>query len=151
MAKASKQIEVAVEKINGKITQGMQSRGYRAANELRNASQLVLRGSRGGRSYLIPGTRRRYTASAPGEPPAVRTGTFRASWQPKTEISGGGSSLSVKAMIESSVTTDNGAFVLGQMLEDGTPGGKIAPRPYQEKILDKALPKIKSIYEEPYV
>lgn len=161
----SAEIESFVKEVNEKITQGMKSRGYRASNELRNASQEILRGGRGGRRYNVPGTGRvryykrakkakityrQYTASAPGEPPAVRTGAFRASWQPKTEITGGGDSLSVKSSIESNVRTNNGRFVLGQIMEEGTPGGKIAPRPHQEKIQKKALPKIKKIYSEPY-
>jgi len=160
------EIEAAVDVITDKITHGIRSRAYRVSNELRNASQLVLRGQRSGRRYIVPGTGRvryykrkkiatityrRYTASAPGEPPAVRTGAFRASWQPKTEASGSGDSLSVKSMIESSIRTDNGKYLLGEIMEDGTPGGKIAPRPYKEKIQKKALPKVLKIYKEPYL
>lgn len=163
-ADVSAEIEAVVREINNKITHGMRSRGYRASNELRNASQLVLRGGRSGRSYIVPGTGRvkynrrnktatitykRYTASAPGEPPAVRTGAFRASWQTKTESTGSGDSLSVRSSIESRARTDNGRYVLGGLLEDGT--SRMAPRPYKEKIQQKALPKIKKIYQEPYM
>lgn len=162
----SYEIEAFVKEVNDKITQGMKSRAYRVSNELRNASQEVLRGARSGRQYIVPGTGRvkyykrkkkatityrRYTASAPGEPPAVRTGAFRASWQPKNEETGSGDSLSVKSMIESSIRTDNGKYLLGEIMEEGTPGGKIAPRPYQEKIQEKALPKVLKIYKEPYL
>lgn len=38
----------------------------------------TLTGQRSGRTYRVPGTRRQYTASAPGEPPAVRTGRLRS-------------------------------------------------------------------------
>lgn len=145
----SAKIESVVREINEKITHGMKSRAYRAANELRNASQEVLRGQRSGRRYRVPGTRRHYTASAPGEPPAVRTGAFRERWQAKTETSGSGDGLSVKAMIESNVRTDNGKYLLGGILEDGT--SRMAPRPYKEKIQKKALPKIVKIYKEPYL
>lgn len=163
---ASYQIEAFVKEVNEKITHGMKSRAYRVSNELRNASQEVLRGGRSGRQYNVPGTGRvkyykrtkkatvtyrKYTASAPGEPPAVRTGAFRASWQPRNESTGSGDSLSVRAMIESSIRTDNGKYVLGEIMEEGTPGGKIAPRPYQEKIQQKALPKVLKIYKEPYL
>ena len=158
------QIESMVKEVNEKITHGMKSRAYRVSNELRNASQDVLRGQRSGREYIVPGTGRvrynkrnktatitykRYRASAPGEPPAVRTGTFRGSWQTKTESTGSGDSLSVKAMIESNTRTDNGKYLLGAILEDGT--GKMAPRPYKEKIQQKALPKAVRIYKEPYL
>lgn len=157
-------IESKVKEVNERITHGMKSRGTRASNELRNASQEVLRGSRGGRSYIVPGTGRmkyykrkkiatitykRYTASAPGEPPAVRTGAFRASWQPKTEVTGSGDSLSVKSSIESSIRTNNGKYNLGTILEEGT--SRMAPRSHHERIQQRALPRIKRIYREPYV
>ena len=50
----------------------------RASNELRNAALNVLRGQRRGRVYKKPHSKATYTASAPGEPPAVRTGMRRA-------------------------------------------------------------------------
>lgn len=37
---------------------------------------------RTGRVYLVPGTKTPYTASAPGEPPAVREGRYRDAWTP---------------------------------------------------------------------
>ena len=156
-------VESVVKEANEKITHGMKSRAYRAANELRNASQEVLRGQRSGRRYIVHGTGsmkynkrkktakityKTYTASAPGEPPAVRTGAFRASWQAKTESTGSGDNLSVKAKIESAARTDNGRYLLGAILEDGT--SRMAPRPYKERIQEKALPKVKKIYSEPY-
>lgn len=156
-------VESVVREVNEKITSGMKSRATRAANELRNASQEVLRGQRSGRRYIVPGTGsvkyykrkkiakityKTYTASAPGEPPAVRTGNFRLKWQSKTESTGSGDNLSVKAEIENAVRTDNGKYVLGSILEDGT--SKMAPRPYKERIQEKALPKVKKIYREPY-
>ena len=167
----SYQIESMVKEVNGRITHGIKARAYSAANELRNSSQTVLRGQRSGREYIIPGTGRvryykrgskdgkhkagtatityrRYRASAPGEPPANRLGGFREGWQAKTESTGSGDSLSVKAMIENSVRTENGKYLLGQILEDGT--GKMAPRPYKEKILTDAKPRIIKIFKRPY-
>lgn len=155
------------DKINRKIKMQMESRGFRAANELRNASQLVLRGQRSGRQYIVPGTGRvsynkknhtakitykKYTASAPGEPPAVRTGAFRMSWRRKSFVeSRGADTLTVVSQVVSTQKTDNGKYLLGEILEKGSPGGKIAPRPHHEKIQEKALPKIMRIYKEPYV
>lgn len=168
----SVEIESKVKEICENISLGIRSRGNRAANELRNASQLVLRGQRSGRTYNVPGTGRmkyykrgskdgkhkagtatitykRYTASAPGEPPAVRTGAFRASWQPETRVDlGTNNQVSVRAFIRSKIRTNNKKYLLGEILEEGT--GKMAPRPYQEKIQEKALPKIVKIYKEPY-
>ena len=151
------------ESIKGDIKIRMVGRGYRAANELRNASQLVLRGRRSGRKYIVPGTGsmkynkktktskityRYYTASAPGEPPAVRTGAFRASWQRKSYVEGKSDSFTVVTEIESMTRTDNNKYLLGEILENGT--GNMDPRPYQEKIQKKALPGILRIYNEPY-
>lgn len=160
---ASAKIESAIREITQRINLGIRSRAYRASNELRNASQEVLRGQRSGRRYKVPGTYRRqrdktdgkmkngryYTASAPGEAPAVRTGNFRQSWQTKTEVKMSGEGTTVIASIESSIRTDNGKYLLGEVLEEGT--SRMAPRPYKEKIQQKALPRITRIYREPYL
>lgn len=166
------QIESKVREVNDKITTGMKARSYSAANELRNASQEVLRGQRSGRVYIIPGTGsvryykrgskdgkhkagtatityRKYRASAPGEPPANRLGHFREGWQARTESKGSGDSLSVRAMIENDVRTDNGKYILGEILENGS--GNMAPRPYKERIQKKALPQVLKIYRRPYL
>lgn len=149
---------LAVENAVERIRHQMEARSYTAANELRNASQLVLRGQRHGRRYKVPGTYRRqrdktdgkmkngryYTASAPGEPPAVRTGAFRMSWQPAAYVVFG----SYISRIESDIRTENGQYTLGQILEEGT--SRMAPRPYQDEILKKAEPAIVRIYKQPY-
>ena len=153
--------DVAIDKAVDSIKQQVEARSYTAANELRNSALEILRGARSGRRYKVPGTFRRqrdkstgkmvngryYTASAPGEPPAMRTGTFRRSWQPKALVNG----TIFISRIESNARTDNGKFLLGELLEDGSPGGKIAPRPHHEKILEHAEPKIVRIYSAPYV
>lgn len=144
---------VNIEKIvNGmcdNIKAQMVSRGVRASNELRNAAMEVLAHAGSGRVYRVPNTKRRYRASAPGEVPAVRTGTFRRSWMPSTTVSSGGS-YSVVSEIRNETMTDGGGYLLGEILEEGTPGGQMAPRPHQEKIQDKAKPKVAKIYREPY-
>ena len=145
--------------VSYQIQHQMANRSYRAANELRNSALIVLRGQRSGRRYKVPGTYRRqrdkvsgkmkngryYTASAPGEPPAVRTGTFRNSWQATARGPIFGSYIS---RIESDATTDNGQHNLGEILENGT--SRMAPRPYKDRILDHAERKIVKIYSEPY-
>ena len=137
---------VAIEKAVDSIRKQVESRSYEAANELRNSALLVLRGQRSGRRYRVPGKKTYYTASAPGEPPAERTGLFRLSWQP-TALKQGDTYIS---RIESDRRTDNGKYLLGEILEDGTPGGRVAPRPHHERILKDAEPKIERIYSEPY-
>lgn len=167
MSKVSYEFTETVEQAKSIIQQEMERRSYLAANVLRNKAQLVLRGQRSGRRYKVPGTYRRqkdpldgkmkrgryYTASAPGEPPAVRTGTFRASWQ-ATARSAFGSYIS---RIESDVKvggrnrgyyTESGKYLLGDILEDGT--SRMAPRPYQDRILKEATPAIVRIYQKPY-
>ena len=121
---------------------------FQASNELRNASLEVLRGQRSGRRYNTPGsgrvkyykrtktakiTYRQYSASAPGEPPAVRTGTLRSSFRP---------------VQNGNIPTLESDVPYAEYMDQGTPGGMIAPRPYAEKTIEKALPKIKRIYRD---
>ena len=35
-----------------------------------------------------------------------------------------------------------------ELLDEGTPGGKIKPRPYKDKIIETAKPKIVSIFSK---
>lgn len=111
------------------------NRSFAAANELKNASMEVLRGQRSGKTYKKPGGGT-YTASAPGEPPAVRTGRLRDSWRP---IPNG-----LNPAIEENIP------VYPEYMEHGTPGGMIAPRPFVQKIVDQAEPQVTSIYTTPY-
>lgn len=153
-------LEEIAEQVNSDVKHQLESRTYRASNELRNAALNVLRGQRSGRRYKVPGTYRRqkdktdgkikrgryYTASAPGEPPAVRTGTFRLSWQPEPRCSDYYNTY--WARIASDATTDDGTHTLGRILEEGT--SRMAPRPHHDRILERAEPKIVRIYNEPY-
>lgn len=151
-------LEEIAKTVTEEITHQMERRSYLAANELRNSALIVLRGQRSGRRYKVPGTYRRqrdkvtgkmrngryYTASAPGEPPAVRTGTFRLSWQPEAHSMFG----SYISRISSDARTDNGQHNLGEILENGT--SRMAPRPHHDRILKHAEDKIFRIYNEPY-
>lgn len=134
----------SVEAIIAQIRHEMERRAYLAANELRNASLDVLRGQRSGRIYRVPGTKRKYTASAPGEPPAVRTGAFRLSWQPNTRIDG---NLYLSS-VESRQKVGKRQYLLGELLEDGT--DRMEPRPYRDRVLAKAEDKITEIYSRNY-
>ena len=128
------------------VQKEVSQRAYRASNELRNAELYVLRGQRSGKKYRVPGTRRKYTASAPGESPAVRTGVFRLSWGTPVHVEKNGTHFRAVSAIESKERA--GGRLLGEMLENGT--SRIAPRPYKQKVIDRALPKIKAIYQKPY-
>ncbi len=118
------------------------SRGVRAVNAMRNAELEVLKGRRSGKVYRKPHSKAYYTASAPGEPPARRTGNLRMHWngQVKSENTSGGG-IAVIAELESQEPYAN-------TLENGT--SKMAARPFTEKIKEKAMPEIKRIYGEPY-
>jgi len=150
------------------VQKEVSQRAYRASNQLRNASLFVLRGTRTGRVYKVPDTYgeratkatkklmkdyshklrggQLYRASAPGEPPAVRTGTFRNSWGTHVHVEKKGVHFRAVSSIESKEMA--GGRLLGEMLENGT--GKMKPRPYKQKVIDRALPKIKEIYKKPY-
>ena len=75
--KASGRLKIAVDDTVKKVNRESASRGARAVNAIRNAELEVLRGKRSGRVYRKPYTKSHYTASAPGEPPARRTGNLR--------------------------------------------------------------------------
>ena len=82
-------VKSQVANINRKVI----SRGVRAVNAMRNAELEVLKGQRSGRVYRKPFSRATYTASAPGESPARRTGNLRMHWNgqvnSKSSSSGG--------------------------------------------------------------
>lgn len=127
-----------VTNINRKVV----SRGVRAVNAIRNAELEILKGQRSGRVYRKPHSKATYTASAPGEPPARRTGNLRMHWngQVKSENSSGGG-VAIIAELESQES-------YAGILENGT--SKMAARPFTEKIKEKAMPEIQRIYSEPY-
>ena len=117
------------------------SRGMRAVNAIRNAELEVLSGKRSGRVYRKPHTKSHYTASAPGEPPARRTGNLRLNWNGTVESSSTGSGLRVTAVLESQERYST-------YLENGT--RRMAPRPFKQPISEKAMPEIERIYHEKY-
>lgn len=132
-------VQEQVAEINRKVV----SRGVRAVNAIRNAELEVLKGQRSGKVYRKPYTKRAtYTASAPGEPPARRTGNLRMHWN---------------GQVKSGQTSRNGTSIIAELesqeryataLEYGTT--KMAPRPFVERIKEKAAPEIRKIYGEPY-
>ena len=110
------------------------SRSLQAAMVLRNAELEILSGQRSGRVYRTP-TGSKYTASAPGEAPAVRTNTLRGQFRPATD--------GLNPIIENAP-----AAQYAEYLEEGT--DRMARRPYSERIIEKAMPQIKAIYTAPY-
>lgn len=139
--KASGRLKIAVDDTVKKVNREAASRGMRAVNTIRNAELEVLRGKRSGRVYRKPHTKSHYTASAPGEPPARRTGNLRLNWNGTVESSSTGSGLRVTAVLESQERYST-------YLENGT--RRMAPRPFKQPISEKAMPEIERIYHEKY-
>ena len=141
-------IKVSVDATVAEVQKEVVARAYSASNELRNASQHVLRGQRSGRTYRVPGTKKTYQASAPGEAPAVRTGAFRLSWRTGVDAEKKDNALHVQARIESDMTV--GKHLLGDVLEQGRKDGSMSARPYKQAVKEMALPKITEIFRRPY-
>lgn len=141
------------------VANELPDRAVRASNELRNAVMEVLSGPRSGRVYKKPGTYGKrmskqtksllsdygkklrggqlYRASAPGEPPAWRTGTLARSWRGVTY-----GENSQNPAVESEISY--------AWLDEGSPGGMIKPRPYFQKTIETAMPEVEKIYSEPF-
>ena len=139
--KASGRLKIAVDDTVKKVNREAASRGMIAVNAIRNAELEVLSGKRSGRVYRKPHTKSHYTASAPGEPPARRTGNLRLNWNGTVESSSTGSGLRVTAVLESQERYST-------YLENGT--RRMAPRPFKQPISEKAMPEIERIYHEKY-
>lgn len=137
---AGQAVHAKVREMKASVNQQVLSRGTRAVNQLRNAELEVLNGQRSGRVYRKYPFKSTYTASAPGEPPARRTGNLRLHWS--GDVKGGGDEITIEL--------ESGEFYADYM-EHGTPGGMIKPRPFVDKITEKAMPSIKSIFDESYV
>ena len=99
-------------------------------------------GQRSGRVYKKPYSRATYTASAPGEPPARRSGALRLNWH--GEVKGGNIGSGGTQIVAALESEQHYAGYL----ENGT--SKMAPRPYKDCIIEKATPEIVAIYNEPY-
>lgn len=140
---AGRAVQAKVSEMQADVNRQVLSRGTRSVNELRNAELEVLKGQRGGRIYRKPHTKSAtYTASAPGEPPARRTGNLRLHWN--GEVRGG----TTRSGANLTLCLESAEHYAGY-LENGTK--KMAPRPFKDKIIQKALPKIIDIFSEPYV
>lgn len=135
------EIGKAVEKQMDNINEQVIARSYRIGNALRNAEMEILKGQRSGKRYKRPGVNSYWTASAPGEPPTVGPNRYlRRSFRPDKDIKQkSGKNISMCAFIESNAP-------YAEYLEDGT--RKMAPRPYGDKVKEKALPEIERIVRE---
>ena len=145
-----KKIQQSMNRLHEQTVKQAQAMGWVGVQYLRNAELKVLSGQRSGRRYNVPGTGRvkyykrthtatityrKYTASAPGEPPAVRLGVFRTSWQMRVEDQADGVLLRLE--------TAESQKKYQEYLENGT--ARMAPRPYVQRIQDMAEPQIRRL------
>ena len=123
-----------VDEIANNIDKAKYEKLLAASEFARNRLVEKLGGNRSGRTYTVPGTSVTYTASAPGEAPASRTGQLRGS-------------------IEYEITTDN-AYIgtpleYGLYLEKGSynpaTGAILYPRPWLKPTLSENQKAIQSI------
>ena len=139
---AGRMVQAKVSEMTKDISRQVVSRATRAVNELRNAELDVPKGQRSGRRYRKYPYKSKYRASAPGEPPARRTGALRLHWNGKVETRPAGNGVTaVTAILESGET-------YAPFLEHGT--SRMAPRPFHDRIVEKAKPNILRIYEASY-
>lgn len=103
--------------------------------------QTMEASSPSGRTYQVPGTATNYTASAPGQPPAIREGNYKRSWKntPPSEV---GKEVVAYAYTDLRV----GRWVLGDLLEYGTK--RMRPRPHVRKSVETVAPKLKRFIED---
>lgn len=142
---AGKSIKIKVNEVVKGLNNQVKARSTRVINELHNAELEVLSGKRSGKIYRKPKTiRATYRASAPGEAPAKCDGNLREKW--RGEINAAQTS-NTKVQITAAIVSGSR---YSRYLDEGTPGGKIAPRPFKEPIIEKAKPKIEAILREPY-
>lgn len=136
--------EQAHKQVLHNVEQQAKSRTIRAANVIKKASNKILSNAahRSGKVYRKPHTSSTYTASAPGEPPALRTGNLRSSWAPLPtgEMTGTGK------VYTPGIHTD---VTYAPLLQDGT--STMAARPFEEPIKQEAWPEVKAIYDQPYL
>lgn len=141
-------MEVSFKQVHQKVLQQVEeqnkSRTVRAANVIKLHSNKVLSNAAGrtGKVYRRSvGSSKTYTASAPGEPPALRSGKLRQSWEP----------LPTAEMVRSDKVYTPGIHTdvsYAPLLQNGT--GKMAARPFEEPIKKDAWPEVKAIFEQPY-
>lgn len=124
-------LESHIPEVTAAITEEARKRMLLAVQEVRNETMETLSGQRTGRIYKVPGTNRTYTASSPGEPPAVATGRLRQSIKGVTENNG------LTGLVGTEID-------YGPMLEFGT--SKMASRPWLRKSFEKAEKAVLAIF-----
>lgn len=153
---AGKEVRATIKGMKSDIDRKILSKGTRIVNAMRNAELEVLNGQGSGRTYRRPYTKSAtYTASAPGEVPARRSGMLRLHWNGRVKRK---SASVVVAELESNekyaVYLEKGTRkrprTFLQKVFRGLRTQNMAPRPFANKILEKAKPEAVRILRGPY-
>lgn len=118
-----------------KVERAARPRAIEASEAIKKSTYAVLGGRRTGRTYKIPGRKRRYVASAPSEAPSSRLRAFRRGWQPKA--------IGIIPGVESHNAE------LGRILSKGT--RKMKRRPFVRRIQKRSERTMRKIYRRPYL
>lgn len=107
---------------------------------LKGAIKEKLTGNRTGRVYRVPGTKTLYTASAPGEPPASRTGTLRNAITFRID------KVKLEALVGPRLLGEDPKKQYPVWLELGTK--KMSPRPFMAPALEENKDTIVQIMKQ---
>lgn len=141
---AKQTVEFLVSSRTQKLKKEVIRRAQGAGEQIVKKVQDTLKGTRSGRLYG------KHRASAPGEPPAVDTGSLRNSFKAKNKITDeGGGVTKIKSYTYSNLAKDgvspgyNYAWI-----DEGN--ARIEPRPYREEAGKQAFDLIKKNLKRPY-
>lgn len=122
-----------IPQITHELEQKLEQAMLKSAITVRNEVLKLLSGSRSGRLYRVPATRRTYRASSAFQPPASRLGHLRASYK-----------YLVRGTGFSSVGVVGSDLPYSHFLEYGT--YKMRPRPHLIPAFRNSKPKIEKIF-----
>ena len=145
--------KIHIKEITAEIEHNFEEAMKKAVYRVHREMTQILSGSRSGRQYPKPGTRpgelegtsrgegrkpqktSYYTASAPGEAPAVRLGDLRTSYRPIVERKGFRAVGKVGTPLK-----------YGPMLEHGT--SRMAPRPHLKPAFERSKTEWEKYFED---
>lgn len=150
--------EYHFEEAKDKIERTAKERLEAACIRVHKEASEILVGQRSGRQYYVPGTGTRYTASAPGEPPASRTGLAglrgHISWEMALEngdpVGLVGTDVKYGPMLEfGTKTIHHVSLNTGEKVAMGSTS--MAARPWLRPAFEKSEPAVKAIMEKPWL
>lgn len=128
------QLKNMIPQITKMLPQEFERAILKSAIIVNNEVRRTLTGSRHGKLYRVPATHKTWRASAPDEPPAVRLGHLRNSYQYKVKGNGFGSIAYVGSPLD-----------YAHYLEYGT--AKMRPRRHLSVAFKKSKPKVMAQFE----